>query len=630
MASESGFSRWLAAFSICLGVAPSAPAREDVGWPNPGNDKGGTRYAAIDQINRENVKDLQVAWTYNTGDAGAGTTIECTPLVIDGVMYVTTVRTKVVALDAATGSELWQFDPYADTSRQYMKASGGVNRGPAFWSDGQAGGQRRVILGASDGRIISLDAKTGKPDPAFGKSGELDLRAGLNGEADGTPYGPTSPPMVFEDLVIVGCSTNESTPAAPGDPRAFDVRTGKEVWRFHVVPRDGEFGRDTWPAPNDPTAQPWKGRGGVNPWGGFTLDTETGVLFCGTGSATSDFHGGDRHGANLFANCVLALDARTGKRIWHFQTTHHDIWDHDVPCPPVLVEAMRDGKMVQAVAQVTKTGFCWVLDRKTGEPVFGMKEVPAASSDVPGEQAHPTQPEPLKPPPLAKLIFTRDEVTDRTPEARRDVLDKLSKLRHGVKYVPLSESGSVVIPGLHGGATWSGASYDPARKYVFVNTNNAPYMMQLVRRGEGEYGIAGYGYFVDHEGYPAIKPPWGMLTAIDMTTGEFAWQVPLGEFPELAAKGYGKTGTENFGGTIATAGGLVFVGGSKDEMFHAFDADTGKLLWQHKLPAGGYATPCTYAVNGKQYVTIAAAGGGKLRTASGDAFVTFALPERAK
>jgi quinoprotein glucose dehydrogenase len=598
---------------------------DGVDWPNPGNDKGGQRYAALDQINVNNVRDLQVAWTYNTGDKDAGTTIECTPLVIEGVMYVTTVRTKVVALDAATGKELWAYDPYADPTRKFIKASGGVNRGVSFWSDGQANGARRVILGASDGRIVSLDAKTGKPDESFGPGGELDLRAGLNGEAEGTPYGPTSPPMVFEDLVIVGCSTNEGPPAAPGDPRAFDVRTGREVWRFHVVPRDGEFGRDTWPA----GGEPWKGRGGANPWGGFTLDAETGVLFCGTGSATSDFYGGDRAGDNLFANCVLALDARTGKRLWHFQTTRHDLWDHDNPCPPVLVEARRDGKTIKAVAQVTKTGFCWVLDRATGEPVFGTRDMPAASSDVPGERPAASQPEPLKPPPLAKLVMTEADVTDRTPEARQDVLEKLRKVRHGERYTPLSERGTVVIPGLHGGATWSGASYDPTRGLLFVNTNNAPYLMQIIPRGEGQFGIAGYGYLFDHEGYPGIKPPWGMLTAIDMNTGDFAWQVTLGEFPELAAKGYGKTGTENFGGTIVTAGGLVFIGGTKDEKFHAFDAATGKLLWDYKLPAGGYATPSTYMVDGRQYVTIAAGGGGKPRTESGDAFVTFALPAGA-
>jgi quinoprotein glucose dehydrogenase len=617
----------VAGVAAALSASAALAARGDnLDWPNPGNDKAGTRYSTADQINRDNVKQLAVAWTYNTGDAGTGTTIECTPLVIDGVMYVTTVKTKVVALDAATGKELWKFDPYADSGREYMKASGGVNRGVAFWSDGKPGGERRVILGASDGRVISLDAKTGRPDASFGENGELDLRAGLAGEADGRSYGPTSPPMVFENLVIVGCSTNETTPAAPGDPRAFDVRTGKEVWRFHVIPRDGEFGRDTWPA----GGEPWKGRGGANPWGGFTLDTETGVLFCGTGSATSDFSGIDRKGANLFANCVLALDARTGKRIWHIQTTRHDLWDHDNPCPPVLATIKQDGTERRVVAQVTKTGFCWVLDRQTGEPVFGMTEVPAAKSDIPGEHAHPTQPQPLKPPPLSKLVFTKDEVTDRTPEARQFVLEKLDVLNHGLQYMPPSERGTVIIPGFHGGATWSGASLDPTRGWLFVNTNNTPYVMQLVQRIKGRYDPAGYQYLLDQDGYPAIKPPWGLLTAIDLNTGDFAWQVPLGEFPELAAKGLRGTGTESFGGTIVTAGGLVFIGGSKDEKFHAFDSSTGELLWEYQLAAGGYATPCTYVVNGKQYVTIAAGGGGKQRTRSGDAFVTFALPDVGK
>jgi quinoprotein glucose dehydrogenase len=609
-------------FSVLAVSVTTIQAADRADWPNPGNDKAGTRYAALDQINRENVKNLAVAWTYHTGDAGPGTTIECTPLVIGGVMYVTTVRSKVVALDAATGKPVWTYDPYTDTSRKFIKASGGVNRGAAFWSDGKAGGQRRVILGVSDGRIISLDAASGKPDPSFGNGGELDLRIGLV-EAQGQPYGPTSPPMVFEDTVIVGCSTGERSPSAPGDPRAFDVRTGKEMWRFHTVPRDGEFGRDTWPA----GGEPWKGRGGANPWGGFTLDVETGILFCGTGSATSDFYGADRIGANLFANCVLALDARTGKRVWHFQTTRHDLWDHDNPCPPVLVTVKYDGEPRKAVAQLTKTGFCWLLDRATGKPLFGMREVPAAKSDVPGEQSWPTQPEPLKPPPLAKLSFTKDDVTNISPEAREFVLAKLDVLRHGERYTPPSERGSIIIPGFHGGATWSGASVDPSRAILFVNTNNTPYVMQLVDRGQKRgFEPTGYQYLLDNDGYPGIKPPWGLLTAIDLNTGEFAWKVTLGEFPELKAKGIPQTGTENFGGTIVTAGGLVFIGGTKDEKFHAFDASNGKLLWDYKLPAGGYATPCTYMVNGKQYITIAAGGGGKLRTQSGDAFVTFALP----
>ncbi|HEX8914210.1 MAG TPA: pyrroloquinoline quinone-dependent dehydrogenase [Humisphaera sp.] len=610
--------------------APPPPGRGD--WPNVGNDKGGTRHSPLAQINRENVAKLKVAWTYKVDDADPtrGSTIECTPVVVDGVAYVTTVKTKAVALDAATGKELWRFDPYgpdfggpvADKSgRKWVKASGGVNRGVGFWSDGKADGQRRILLGVADGRLFSLDARTGKPDPTFGTGGAVDLKAGIT-ERDirDLPYGPTSAPAVFDDVVIVGCSNGEGYPAAPGDPRAFDVRTGKELWRFHTIPRPGEPGIETWSDPDY-----WKLAGGANPWGGFTVDAENGIVFMGTGSAGPDFFGGGRRGTNVYANCTLALDARTGKHLWHFQTVHHDLWDHDNPCPPVLCHVVRDGKRVDAVAQLTKTGFCYVLERKTGKPLFEVKEVPAGASDAPGEQAHPTQPMPVKPPPLAKLTFTEADVTDRTPEARAAVLERLKTLKHGEYAQPPSEQGTVTIPGFHGGATWSGASFDPTTGLLFVNTNNAPYIQGLKKRPDGSYEGVGYSYFLDPDGYPAIKPPWGMVTAIDLSKGEFAWQVPLGEFPALAAKGYGKTGTENFGGTIVTAGGLVFIGGSKDEKFRALDSATGKTLWEHQLPAGGYATPCTYAVNGRQYVLIAAGGGGKPRTRSGDSFYAFAL-----
>lgn len=611
---------FIACFIILASTLSAAPGD----WPDVGYDKAGTRYSPLTQINRENVAQLKVAWTWHTGDAGTGTTIECTPIVADGRMFVTTVTSRVVALDPATGRELWTFDPYAGPATQRIRASGGVNRGVAYWSDGKADGQRRVILGVADGRLVSLDAATGKPDPSFADGGTLDLRKGIT-ERDIThlAYGPTSAPAVFENLVIVGCSNDEGHPAAPGDPRAFDIRTGKEVWRFHTVPRPGEFGHETW----EP-ADAWKDRGGANPWGGFTLDAEKGVLFCGTGSAGPDFHGAGRKGINLFANCVLALDARTGKRLWHFQTVHHDIWDHDNPCPPVVVNVMRDGKSIPAVAQMTKTGFCYVLHRETGEPLFGVKEVPAPPSTVPGEQAHPTQPVPLKPPALSYQQFTADDATDISPEAKAFVLDELKKYDHGKPYLPASVRGTIITPGFHGGATWSGASADPTTGLLYVNTNNTPYLSVLKEHAPGDYRLTGYGKFVDNEGYPAVKPPWGQLTAIDLNTGEFAWRVTLGEFPELKQRGVPQTGTENFGGTIVTAGGLVFIGGTMDEKFRAFDKSTGKLLWETQLPAGGYATPSTYEAGGKQYVVIAAGGGGKLRTKSGDAFVAFALPEK--
>jgi quinoprotein glucose dehydrogenase len=624
-----------------------AEAPQGVDWPNVGNDRGGTRYSFLAQIDRSNVAQLAVAWTYHTGDAAAAaattkattapvatTTIECTPVVVDGVAYVTTVKTRVVALDAATGKEIWSFDPYDGPKKEWNRASGGVNRGVAVWS-GHA--KKRVIVGLSDGRLLSLDTKTGKPDLDFGDRGYVDLRAGYANERDLTklPYGPTSAPAVFENLVFVGCSNGEGHPAAPGDVRAFDMNTGKEVWRFHTIPRPGEPFGDTW------EADAWKDRGGANPWSGFTIDEENGILFCGTGSAGPDFFGAGRKGNNLFANCVLALDARTGKRLWHFQTVHHDLWDNDNPCPPVVCTVKKDGRTIPAVAQVTKTGFCYLLDRKTGEPIFGVKEEPAPASDVPGEEAARTQPVPLKPPAFSRRVMNDDDATNVSPEARAAAVEMLKKYRHDGPAAPPTERGTVVIPGFHGGATWSGACFDPTSGLLYVNSNESPNVITLKRKTD-YYEPTGYNYFRDGQplpserekaggqqgGYPAIKPPWGMLNAIDVSKGDFAWRTPLGEFPELAAKGIARTGTENFGGAIVTAGGLVFIGGSKDEMFHAYDAKTGELLWQTQLPAGGYATPCTYSVGGRQFVLIAAGGGGKQKTKSGDNFVAFALPKK--
>ncbi len=609
---------WLGLIFVSAGQQPLAAA--DADWPCVGHDPGGRRYSPLTQINKSNVQSLQVAWTFHTADAGKGTTIECTPIVIDGVMYVTTVRTRVVALDAATGQQRWEFDPYADTSKKWRKASGGVNRGVAFWSDGVPDGRRRVLAGLSDGRLISLDARTGKLDPDFADGGVLDLRKGIERDISNRAYGPTSAPAVFEDLVFLGFSNDEGFPAAPGDVRAFDARTGRERWRFHTIPRPGEFGHDTWP----PDA--WRDRGGANAWGGLTIDAAGGTLFCGTGSAGADFYGADRKGANLFANCTLALDARTGRRRWHFQSVHHDLWDHDVPCPPVVVTVERDGQRINAVAQITKTGYCFLLDRATGQPLFPVHEQPAPPSDVPGEEAFPTQPVPEKPSPFARQTTTPDDVTDISPASRAAALEQLATYRHGQAHLPPSLKGTVVTPGFHGGATWSGASFDPTTGYLYVNSNEAPAITTLAPKPGGGYAPAGYKYFNDDAGYPAVKPPWGRLTAINLNTGEFAWQVVLGEFPELTARGIPPTGTENFGGTIVTAGGLLFIGGTKDEKFHAFDKETGKLLWEHQLDAGGYATPCTYAVNGRQFVVIAAGGGGKPRTKSGDAFVAFALP----
>jgi quinoprotein glucose dehydrogenase len=606
----------LALLSILLRM-PALAAAAQSDWPNVFNDKAGTRYSPLDQINRDNVGNLKVAWRYKTGDSHSGSTIECTPLVIDGVMYLTTVTTNVVALKADTGEQLWRYNPHIGSPEHNLIISGGVNRGVAYWTDGS---KRRILLATADARLISLDAATGKPESAFGLDGTVDLRAGLDREVEKLPYGATSAPLVFENLVIVGFANGEASPASPGDNRAFDVRSGKEVWRFHAIPREGEYASETWPPGG------WRLRGGANAWGGLALDPKTGILFSATGSATSDFYGADRPGDNLFSNCVLAQDARTGKRLWHFQTVHHDLWDHDNPCPPVLVTVNHDGKQVDAVAQVTKTGYCFLLDRATGKPLFGVTEVPAPPSSLPGEQASPTQPVPLKPPALSKQEFTDEDATNISPEAHDYVMRILKDHPHGPTNLPPTTQGTIEFPGYHGGATWAGASFDPTTGLLYVNTNNIPFYCRVKPDARHGFVFTNYDYFNDPDGYPAVKPPWGLLNCINLSRGEILWQVPLGEYPQLKAKGVPQTGTENFGGTIVTAGGLVFIGGSKDEMLHAFDKSTGKLLWQFKLEAGGYATPCTYAVHGKQYVVIAAGGGGKQRTRSGDQFVAFALP----
>jgi quinoprotein glucose dehydrogenase len=391
------------------------------------------------------------------------------------------------------------------------------------------------------------------------------------------------------------------------------------------VPAPGESGHETW------AADSWKNRGGCNAWGGFSIDVERGLVFAGLGSASFDFYGGDRHGENLFANCTIALNVNTGNRVWHFQTLRHDLWDHDLPVYPNLVTVTHNGRQIDAVAQVTKTGYIYLFDRDTGRPLFDIEEKPVPASDVPGEQAWPTQPIPVKPPPFAEQRFDESNATDIATPNRESALAQLRKARHGPAFNPPSIEGTVVIPGFHGGANWSGASFDPTTSVLYVNSNNVPNLITLVEGKSqaphyGLYDHAGYVQLRDHEGYPAIKPPWGVLNAINLNTGEFTWRVPLGEYPELKARGVPQTGTENFGGTIVTAGGLVFVGGTKDERFRAFDKDTGRLLWESQLPAGGYATPSTYMAGGRQYVVIAAGGAGKLGTKAGDAFVAFALP----
>jgi len=622
---------FIAALVLCPALLMSsvplmADVPADADWVCVGGDRGSQRYSALKEIDRENVSRLKPVWTFHTGelDRKRKKTIECTPVIVDGTMYISTGHLRVVALDAATGKVHWEFDPFDGLDAAGPLASGGVNRGVAYWSDGTDGGQRRILHGTSDGRLMSIDARTGKLDGAFGKNGIKDLREDIHRDVAKLGYGPTSAPAICGDIIILGVSNGEGPNiAAPGDVRAFDVRTGKQLWRFHTVPRPGEFGHETWEKDS------WKNRGGANAWSGASVDVEREMVFCGLGSAAFDFYGGDRKGDNLFANCVIALDAKTGERRWHFQTLRHDLWDHDIPAYPNLVMVQRNGQAVPAVAQVTKTGFVYLLHRETGVPLFEVRDQAVPASDVPGEQASKTQPIPVKPPPFSAQFLDETNITDIDDESRAFVLKKLKSIRSGPAFTPPSLKGSVVIPGFHGGANWSGASFDPESGLLYVNSTNLPNVMTLKEAPAGSryrYSHTGYNKFLDQNGYPGIKPPWGQLNAINLNTGEFAWRVVLGEFKELTARGIPQTGTESFGGTIVTAGGLVFIAGTKDEKFRAFDKSTGKVLWEYQLPAGGYATPSTYAVNGKQYVVIAAGGAGKIGTKPGDAFMVFALP----
>jgi len=703
MESRRGFL--LAAF-----LFPSLAVAADQDWRTHGGDPGHKQSSALDQINRENVKKLRVAWTYHTGDPVADnrTQIQCHPIIVGSVLYGTSPKIKVFALDAATGRELWVFDPFGAGAAQ---TSLGVNRGVTYWEDGD---DQRILVTAGQ-RLFALDAKTGKPVPTFGVGGSVSLLEGLDRDVSGLYVLSNTPGAVYKDLLILGTRVSEGPGAsAPGHIRAYDVRTGKIRWIFHTIPQPGEFGYDTWPK------DAWTRIGGANAWSGISVDERRGLVFLPTGSAAFDFWGGNRQGANLFANCVLVLEAATGKRVWHYQLVHHDLWDRDLPAAPVLVTVKRDGKDVDAVAQITKSAQVFLFDRATGAPLFPIEERPVPPSDLKGEAAWPTQPVPLKPEAFARQALTEADLTDRTPAAHAAVLARLRAVRTGRPFIPPSAQGTVIFPGFDGGGEWGGPAFDASSGLLYVNANEMPWILTMVEidrakessdaahgrvvyqqncvachglEGKGDpqgqyppvagidkkltreavgsliatgkgvmpsfgmlterqraqlvaylfgdkpkatagedppdltipYTHTGYNRFLDPDGYPAVKPPWGTLNAIDLNKGEIVWKKVLGELPELTKQGLPPTGTENYGGPIVTAGGLLFIGATKDEKFRAFDKTTGALLWETSLPAGGYATPSTYSVGGKQYVVIAA-GGGKMGTKSGDAYVAFALP----
>ena len=603
--------------SSALLALPAWAAKQGEGdWGHYGGDPGATRFSPLNQIKASNAANLKVAWTHACGDASQRplTTIECTPIVVDGVMYLTTARVQVRALNAVTGQPLWNYNPLAGSRR-----SSGVNRGVTWFEDGK---DKRVFAAIQD-KLHCLNPATGEPVKGFGDNGIVDLAAQFDRDMTGLSYRSTSPPVIVEDTLIIGGGGGEGPrPEAPGHIRGYDVYTGKRKWIFHTIPHPGEKGYDTWPK------DAWQRNGSAGNWPGLSVDLKRKWVFVPTGSATFDFYGGDRHGDNLFSDCLLALDAQTGRLIWHYQVVRHDVWDYDLPAQPALVTVRHNGRMKDAVAQVTKMGTLFLLDRETGKPLLPVEDRKVPASDVDGELLAATQPFPLKPKPFARQEVNEDLLTDISPEAHAFALAKFKKLRGGVPFAAPSLQGTIYSPGTLGGALWGGCAFDPSTQRLFVNSSELPSIVTLrdVRDKEKyPFAITGYEKFIDSEGFPAVKPPWGHLTAIDLKTGDFAWREVMGEYPKLAARGVKKTGSYLLGGCIATAGGLVFLAATPDEKIHAVDSSSGKIVWEAKLPAGGYATPATYAVNGKQYVVIACGGGNRQPTPAGDQYVAFAL-----
>jgi quinoprotein glucose dehydrogenase len=673
-------------------------------WRIKGGTTDGIQYSSLTQINTENARNLKVAWSYSSGGADTvynRTQIQCNPIVVDGILYATSPSLNAFALDAATGKEIWKF--VAPGKNPGL----GVNRGLTYWSDGN---QKRILFPFAQ-HLYALDAETGNIIVSFGDSGRVSLKEGLGDRAKDLMVVSNTPGVIYKNSIVMGSRVHEGPMAAPGHIRAFDVITGKLLWVFNTIPKPGEFGYDTWPE------DAWQRIGGANAWSGMTVDHERGLVFAATGSASFDFYGGNRVGQNLFANCVLALDAKTGKRKWHFQTTHHDMWDRDLPTAPLLVTINRDGKKVDAVVQLTKQGLAFVLNRETGEPVFDVEERPVPATDLDGEQAWPTQPFPVKPPAFARQIFDSTTINTLTPEMEAYSKEFIKGLKFGRPYIPPSKEGTVVFPGFDGGAEWGGPSFDPTTGILYVNANEMAWNLQMVdvrldektslglslyrsscttchgfdkkgnqqvpaleklekkynekslteflnqgqrampsfahfsdaernsiaryllnldekvkeaERGSFErspdifYSNTGYNKMLTPEGYPVVSPPWGTLSAIDLNVGEIIWQVPFGEFKELKEKGIPTTGSENYGGGVATAGGVIFIAATRDEKFRVIDKRNGNILWETELPAGGYATPAVFEVDGKQMIVIAC-GGGKMGTKSGDQYLAFSL-----
>jgi quinoprotein glucose dehydrogenase len=701
----------------------STPDKRYTQWRVTGGSKENIRYSTLDQIDTTNVNQLKVAWVYHTNDADTvnHSQIQCNPIIVDGILYGTSPQLKLLALDAATGKEKWRFDPQAEKieGNAAIRFNLNNNRGVTYWEEKE---DKRIFYTVGH-LLFSIGVATGVPVKSFGDNGKIDLHEGLGRNVKDLYVASTSPGIIYKNLLIMGSRVSEGSDAAPGHIRAYDVKTGKQQWIFHTIPQPGEFGFDSW---EDSIA--YKHIGGANSWSGFSIDEKRGMLFAPTGSASFDFYGGMRKGANLFANSIIALDAATGKYIWHFQTLHHDVWDKDIPTPPSLVTINHEGKLKDAVAQPTKNGFIFLLDRETGKPIFPIEEQPVpTNTELKGEKLYPTQPVPTLPKPFMRQTFTEADLNDLLPDSSfQDIKTRFLNANKGSMFTPPSKTPTIFYPGLDGGAEWGGSAFDPETNLFYVNANEIPWLMAMRdmnmevpksetfltagqrlyvkhcsachganRKGTGNnptilgienryneksfsellttgrrmmpafaylseqdskaiasfildlkaeqrkvfvsepvridsfrnlpYHIVGYNKFISKEGYPAIKPPWGTLNAVNLSTGEIAWRIPLGEFPEFKKKGI-ITGTENYGGPVVTKTGVLFIAATSDGKFRAFNKSNGKILWETDLPAAGFATPSMYEVNGKQFIVIAC-GGSKLGTKTGDAYVAFALPE---
>ncbi|GAB3954486.1 hypothetical protein GCM10028805_40010 [Spirosoma harenae] len=680
-------------------------------WPEYLGGPDRNHYSTLTQIDTTNVSKLKMVWQYHTLDSGQ---IQCNPIVKNGVLYGMSSIAQPFAINAATGEQIWKRQ---DTTQLKGAArSTSTSRGVVYW---ESGSDHRILY-TNGSWLYALEATTGKPVTSFGEQGRASLKAGLGPTAKDKFVISNTPGTVYGDLIIMPMRLSEGADAALGHIQAFNIKTGQLAWVFHTIPYPGEFGYETWPKDTYKNTDV----GAANNWSGMSIDRQRGIVYVPTGSAAFDFYGANRHGQNLFANCLLALDAKTGKRIWHFQFVHHDILDRDAPAPPNLVTVTKNGKRVDAVAQTTKQGYIFLFDRVTGKPLFPIKEVPVPASDIEGEKAWPTQPVPTKPAPYARHTITEADINPLA-ENRQELLESFRKSRYEGAFTPLSKQGTIIYPGLDGGAEYGGAAVDPDG-IMYVNSNemawlislnkkmsndqlaqlspgqrvytttcsschgaerkgnpasgypslvdinkrrNRAYVDNIVSHGKGmmpaftglsneqkqalmaylfgeekqevgmnrslepkkagqtqpkaSYQISGYSKFLDKNGYPAIRQPWGTLNAINLNTGDYVWTTVLGNYPELKTKE--PTGSESYGGPVITAGGLLFMAGTKDAFLRVYNRKTGKLLWQTQLPAASFSTPSTYEVGGKQYIAFAC-GGTKLGAPKGDSYVAFALP----